>query len=121
MRDSTFDNAEPQSHRTRGADSRQLHRAALDALPYRGQEVAANLLRRVFHRFPGSIAVRLWTGAVFQVGAAPLPPDSADPPFVLLFRNPRVVCEIALGRDPLRLADAYFRGEVDIEGDLFAA
>jgi cyclopropane-fatty-acyl-phospholipid synthase len=28
---------------------------------------------------------------------------------------------MVLGRDPLRLAEAYFRGEVDIEGDLFAA
>jgi len=26
-----------------------------------------------------------------------------------------------LGRDPLRLAEAYFRGDLDIEGDFFAA
>jgi cyclopropane-fatty-acyl-phospholipid synthase len=120
MRDSTFDKAEPQSQLARGSDSTQVHRAAPDALPYRGEYLAATLLRRVFHRLPGSIAVRLWTVAVFQVGAAPLP-NLADPPFVLVFRNPRVVCAIVLGRDPLRLADAYFRGDVDIEGDLFAA
>ena len=38
-----------------------------------------------------------------------------------MFRNPEVVCSAVLGRDPLRLAEAYFRGELDIEGDFFAA
>lgn len=28
---------------------------------------------------------------------------------------------MVLGRDPPRLADAYFRGDIDIEGNLFAA
>lgn len=28
---------------------------------------------------------------------------------------------MALGRDPLRLAEVYFRDDVDIEGDFFAA
>jgi cyclopropane-fatty-acyl-phospholipid synthase len=31
------------------------------------------------------------------------------------------VVALVLGRDPLRLAEAYFRGDIDIEGDLFAA
>jgi cyclopropane-fatty-acyl-phospholipid synthase len=44
-----------------------------------------------------------------------------EPPFVMWFRTPEAVVSLVLGRDPLRLADAYFRGEVDIEGDLFAA
>lgn len=28
---------------------------------------------------------------------------------------------MVLGRDPLRLAEAYFRGDIDVEGDFFAA
>ncbi|HEY1313525.1 MAG TPA: cyclopropane-fatty-acyl-phospholipid synthase family protein, partial [Steroidobacteraceae bacterium] len=40
---------------------------------------------------------------------------------VLVFRDPEVVCATVLGRDPLRLAEAYFRGAMDIEGDFFAA
>jgi cyclopropane-fatty-acyl-phospholipid synthase len=31
------------------------------------------------------------------------------------------VCAAVLGRDPLALAEAYFRGDMDIEGDFFAA
>jgi cyclopropane-fatty-acyl-phospholipid synthase len=49
------------------------------------------------------------------------PASAPDPRFVLHFRNPQSVCEMVLGRDPLRLAEAYFRGDLDIEGDLFAA
>jgi cyclopropane-fatty-acyl-phospholipid synthase len=114
MRDTTLNVADtPSRTLPSGAESGQVQL-------YRGEDLAAGLLRRVFHRFPGSIAVRLWTGATFQVGARPMP-GSADPPFVLVFRNPRAVGMIALARDPLRLADAYFRGDVDIEGDLFAA
>jgi cyclopropane-fatty-acyl-phospholipid synthase len=54
-----------------------------------------------------------------QVGAT----DSAaqESAFALVFRNPEVVSSAVLGRDPLRLAEAYFRGEMDIEGDFFAA
>jgi cyclopropane-fatty-acyl-phospholipid synthase len=114
MRDTTFDVADTPS-RTPPRDAKSG-----DAQLSRGEVLAAGLLRRVFHRFPGSIAVRLWAGATFQVGARRMP-GSADPPFVLVFRNPRAVGMIALARDPLRLADAYFRGEVDMEGDLFAA
>jgi cyclopropane-fatty-acyl-phospholipid synthase len=113
MRDTTFDGA-------RGAESGEIREATTDAPPYRGEALAARLLRRIFQRFPRSVAVRLWTGATFQVGA-PSPPGSADPRFVLVFRTPRAVSQIVLARDPLQLADAYFRGDVDIEGDLFAA
>jgi cyclopropane-fatty-acyl-phospholipid synthase len=113
MRDTTFDAA-------RGAESSELRRATPDAPTYHGEALAVRLLRRIFHRFPRPVAVRLWTGATFQVGA-PCLPGSADPRFVLVFRNPRAVSQIALVRDPLQMADAYFRGDVDIEGDLFAA
>jgi cyclopropane-fatty-acyl-phospholipid synthase len=100
------------------------------ARPYSGDELAAALLARVFRPFPGTVAVRLWNGPAFRVGAgthlagaqtAGSPPTDAEPRFVLSFRNPQAVCTMVLGRDPLRLAEAYFRGDVDIEGDLFAA
>jgi cyclopropane-fatty-acyl-phospholipid synthase len=38
-----------------------------------------------------------------------------------VFRTPEAVWSAILSRDPLALADAYFRGELDIEGDFFAA
>jgi cyclopropane-fatty-acyl-phospholipid synthase len=91
------------------------------ALAYRGEELAANLLARVFARLPIRIAVRLWSGPTFEVGAAPGADKAPSPRFVLCFCNPQAVCALVLGRDRLRLAEAHFRGDVDIEGDLFAA
>ncbi len=85
---------------------------------YRGSELASDLLTRLFRRLPMGLTLRLWNGATVRVGA-----DSGaqEPPFELVFRNPEVVCSAVLGRDPLRLAEAYFRGDLDIEGDFFAA
>jgi cyclopropane-fatty-acyl-phospholipid synthase len=87
---------------------------------YRGEALARSLLERIFRRVPRTVTVRLWQGPIFRVGAGSA---AADPGanFVLCFRNPDAVCTLVLGRDPLRLADAYFRGDMDIEGDLFAA
>ena len=99
---------------------------------FAGQALAAALLAKLFRHVSMAIAVRLWSGPAFRVGAdtaaggaAPVgaAADGAveEPPFVLWFRTPGAVVSLVLGRDPLRLADAYFRGQVDIEGDLFAA
>jgi cyclopropane-fatty-acyl-phospholipid synthase len=87
---------------------------------YRGEDLARSLLERIFERVPRTVTVRLWKGPVFRVGAGSAAADPAAG-FVLCFRNPGAVCTLVLGRDPLRLADAYFRGDMDIEGDFFAA
>ena len=63
--------------------------------------------------------VRLWTGTTLRLGKAG--PDESESPFTLVCRNPGVVRSMALGRDPLRLVEAFFRGDLDIEGDFFAA
>ena len=100
--------------------ARQLSGAeAPSSTGYRGSELAADLLTRLFRRFPGCLTLRLWNGATLRVGAnAALGPDSS---FTLVFHHPAVVCSAVLGRDPLALAEAYFRGDLDIEGDFFAA
>ena len=77
------------------------------------------LLRRLFRNFDGSIAVRLWNGVTLRLGRRSQ--DRTDPRFTLVCRNPAVICSIVMGRDRLRLAEAYFRGDLDIEGDFFAA
>jgi cyclopropane-fatty-acyl-phospholipid synthase len=87
-------------------------------LPY-GVKEASDLLNRLFRGFNGSLALRLWNGTTLSVGNAGH--DSSRPPFTLVCRHPSVVRSMVLGRDPLRLAEAYFRGEIDIEGDFFAA
>ena len=85
---------------------------------YRGSELASDLLTRLFRRLPMSLTLRLWNGAAVRVGAES---GAQESPFALVFLNPEVVSTAVLGRDPLRLAEAYFRGDLDIEGDFFAA
>src|SRR5580698_4894167 len=84
---------------------------------YRGSEQAAELLMRLFRRYPETLTLRLWDDTVIRAGAG----ASRDSPFTLVFRSPNAVSSAVLGRDPLALADAYFRGDLDIEGDFFAA
>ena len=80
---------------------------------------AETLLQRLFAGFDGNVAMRLWNGSTLALGCGAS--AAHEPPFTLVFRNPGVVRSMVLGRDPLRLAEAYFRGHVDIEGDFFAA
>jgi cyclopropane-fatty-acyl-phospholipid synthase len=89
------------------------------AARYRGSAQASDLLTRLFHRYPGNLNLRLWNGTALRVGADAA--GGADSPFTLVFKSPEAVWSAVLGRDPLALADAYFRGELDIEGDFFAA
>jgi cyclopropane-fatty-acyl-phospholipid synthase len=93
---------------------------AQDALArYRGSAQASDLLTRLFRRYPGSLNLRLWNGTALRVGANAA--GREDAPFTLVFKTPEAVWSAVLGRDPLALADAYFRGDLDIEGDFFAA
>lgn len=92
---------------------------APEAGAFRGSALAADLLTRLFRRLPLSLTLRLWNGETVQVGAVNSTAQASL--YTLVFRNPEVVCSAVLGRDPLRLAEAYFRGDMDIEGDFFAA
>jgi hypothetical protein len=53
----------------------------------RNSALARSLLTQLFRRYPGSLAIRLWNGDKFSVGAA-FPPSSTEAPFVLVFRHP---------------------------------
>src|ERR1700733_4306292 len=99
-----------------------MHAASLQgdsAVSYRGRELAADLLTRLFGRLPFQVSPRLWDAGAWRVGMAHA--GTRESPFTLVFRNPQVVCSAVLGRDPLRFAEAYFRGDLDIEGDFFSA
>lgn len=93
--------------------SASLHTGS--ASSYRGGELAGDLLIRLFQRLPLRMTVRLWNGDTLQVGGADA--QARDSAFSLVFRTPEAVYSAVLGRDPLRLAEAYFRGDMDIEGD----
>ena len=87
--------------------------------PRRGADAVSDLLKRVFCSFDESLALRLWNGTTLRLGKAG--PDVTEPRFTLVCCNPGVVRSMVLGRDPLRLAEAFFRGDIDVEGDFFAA
>ena len=93
---------------------RQGNRVILPLSSNAGAERAAGIVRRVFRDYLGSMAVRLWDGQTLAFGGG-------VPEFTLVLREPRPLRELILTRDPLRLAEAHFRGKVDIEGDLYAA
>ncbi|MDP9089650.1 MAG: cyclopropane-fatty-acyl-phospholipid synthase family protein [Pseudomonadota bacterium] len=105
----------PGSPATGSAPGTPAHLAAR----YRGSEQAADLLKRLFRRYPGNLTLKLWDETALRVGTNAA--GGADSPFALVFRSPEVVWSTVLGKDPLALADAYFRGDLDIEGDFFAA
>jgi len=67
-------------------------------------------LKRLFRSFNGSLALRLWNGTTLRLGKAG--PDESELRFSLVCRNPSVVRSMVLRRDPLRLAEAFFRGDL---------
>jgi len=77
-------------------------------------DAALRIFRRLLQPFDGSLALRLWNGVTHYFG-----PDG--PAFTLVFRDPAVLRDLVLRRSPLPLADAYFRGRFDVEGDFYAA
>ena len=102
-----------------------LNPASLPA--QRVSDAAAQLLTRLFRGFRGTVHLRLWNGELLQLGSSAQTtglhnlPANAPPPYTLVCRSPQAVRTLVLGRDPLRLAEAYFNGDTDVEGDFFAA
>ena len=78
----------------------------------KGTAAAMHILRAVFRSYPGNVAVRLWTGETAALG-------TGVPDFTLAFHHPSTVRDIVMSRNPLKLAEAYFKGQVDVEGDLY--
>lgn len=78
-------------------------------------KAAVRIVRRLLGNFPGAAALKLWNGASYAVGhSAPL--------FTLVVRDPAVLRRLVFSkRNPIPLADAYFRGQLDVEGDFYAA
>jgi cyclopropane-fatty-acyl-phospholipid synthase len=81
--------------------------------------LSSTLLTRLFRSVNRNLSLRLWNGTIVKVGLGVGQQPSST--FELVFHGPLVVRSMILGRDPLRIAEAYFRGDMDIEGDFFAA
>ena len=77
-------------------------------------EAAQRIVRRLLRGFRGSVALRLWNDTVLRLGPA-------APEFTMVLRDPTVLRELVLQRNPLLIVEAHFRGLLDFEGDLYAA
>ena len=81
-------------------------------------EAATRIIHKLLGRFEGSVALRLWNDVTHSFGKAA---DRMAPSFTLVLRDPTVLRDLVLKRGPIPLADAYFHGRLDVEGDLYAA
>jgi cyclopropane-fatty-acyl-phospholipid synthase len=76
--------------------------------------VARRLLERVFASAGTPIAFRLWDGTSVR-------PSGADGGFTIVVRSPAVLRRILRRPSPLCFGEAFIGGDLDIEGDIFAA
>lgn len=84
------------------------------AFPKAGHaDASMRILKRLLHNFRSSAALRLWNDATHHIGLAP-------PAFTLVIRDPAILRKLVLQPSALVLADAYFRGLLDVEGDLYS-
>jgi cyclopropane-fatty-acyl-phospholipid synthase len=81
-------------------------------------EAATRIIQKLLGRFDGAVALRLWNDATHSFGKCA---DRVAPSFTLVLRDPSVLRDLVLKRGPIPLADAYFHGRLDVEGDLYAA
>ena len=92
-----------------------------DGFNRRGGEIErwTRALERLLAAFDGAMAVRLPDGSAGVFGGRAH--SGMAPMFTLGLRGADVARTLLLGRDPLRFAELYFRGDVDVDGDLFSA
>lgn len=79
-----------------------------------GIELAKRILHRLFRDFDGSVRICLWDGSEMHTGCD-------HPEFSLTFRSAKTFQQLVLSRDPLCLAELYFQGLIDIDGDIYNA
>lgn len=75
---------------------------------------AVRIFDRLMRGYVGSVSLRLWNNMLHA-------PGDQLPSFTLVVRDPSILRRLVLERSPLLLADAYFRGVIDFEGDLYSA
>lgn len=81
-------------------------------------EAATRIIHKLLSPFDGALALRLWNDVTHSFGKLA---GHKAPSFTLVLRDPAVLRDLVLKRGPIPLADAYFHGRLDVEGDLYAA
>lgn len=74
---------------------------------------ALRILRRLLAGVERPPALRLGDAILHEL--------EGHPEYTLVIRDPGLLRRLVLRPDPLLLADAYFRGVIDVEGDLYSA
>lgn len=72
--------------------------------------LAHNILRLLFKEYKGAFIIELWDNSLLEIG-------HGVPAFKLSILNPHLLHDLILIHDPVRLAEAYFDGEIEVEGD----
>ena len=85
------------------------------APPDRRVITAVRLLRRVFASVRTPMRFRLWDGTDAPVGG------SGESGFAVVFRSRPVFRRLLRNPTPFRFGEAFIAGDIDIEGDVFAA
>jgi cyclopropane-fatty-acyl-phospholipid synthase len=75
---------------------------------------AVRIFERLMRGYKGTVALRLWNNSVHT-------PCDAQAAFTLVVRDPAVLRRLVLERSPLLLAEGYFHGLLDFEGDVYRA
>jgi len=75
---------------------------------------AHQILSYLFNDYLGSFSIHLWNDSQLRIGD-----DLAE--FTLKIKDASVLRDLILFRDPVRLAEAYFDGSIEVDGDFNAA
>lgn len=75
---------------------------------------AQRVLSYLFRDYLGSFMIRLWNDKILRIG-------NDFSAFTLNIKHAGVLRDLILFRDPIRLAEAYFDGSIEVEGDFDAA
>lgn len=75
---------------------------------------AHQVLSYLFNDYLGSFVIHLWNDSKLHIGN-----DFAE--FTLKIKDASVLRDLILFRDPVRLAEAYFDGSIEVDGDFNAA
>jgi cyclopropane-fatty-acyl-phospholipid synthase len=75
---------------------------------------AHQVLSYLFSDYLGSFVIHLWNDSKLRIGN-----DFAE--FTLKIKDASVLRDLILFRDPIRLAEAYFDGSIEVDGDFNAA
>lgn len=91
----------------------EFYQIARTAGAARETRAAARIIKRIMRDFSDD--------ALVCVGDACVTLGREPPKFTLHIHDPRVLRKLIIRHNPVDLADAYFRGLIDIDGDLYAA